>query len=182
MAKKLAEFQTAFQKAEANLKAAESGLERYLNNRQKQWELLGHGGDSLKDRIAALKKKGVTGASADEFAKKDAEALTLLKGIKDFYAALIGTINNYNVEHKKYTSARDEVKSISTTLEAEVAARDKKKEGIIAMDSKSLPDLKKLAAAVQKKLNECRDTLGVYSLIDENKQQVLLAKLLKDTV
>lgn len=182
MAKKLAEFQTAFQKADANLKAAEAGLERYLNNRQKQWELLGHGGDSLKDHIAVLKKKGVTGASTDEFAKKDAEALTLLKGIKDFYAALIGTINNFNAEYKKYISARDEVKNIGATLDAEVAARDKKKEGIIAMDSKSLPDLKKLAADVKKKLNECRDTLGIYALIDEKKEQMKLDALLKATL
>lgn len=182
MAKKLAEFQTAFQKADAALKSAEAGLERYLNNRQKQWELLGHGGNAIKDHIAALKKKGVTGASVEEFAHKDPETLTLYKGMKDHFGALIGTSTNFNGEYKKYVAARDQIKTISDTLNAEVAAREKKKEGVIAIDSKSLPQLKKLADEVKTKLNECRDTLGIYAAIDENKEKARLEQILKSSV
>jgi hypothetical protein len=182
MAKKLAEYSAAVKTIESTLKDAEAGMERFLNNRQKQKGALVEGGNHLKAHIVELKKKGKSGASLKDFAATDKETLQLVQGMKKLFADVIGTVNSFNAEYKKFVGGRDQLKKIAETLDAEVALRDKKKEGLIAIDSKSLPDLKKLQTEVTKKVSTCRDTLGIYALIDDKKEQTQFDQILAQVV
>lgn len=182
MAKKLADLQAQVKTLETALTNAAAGLERYLNNRQKQKAALVEGGQHLKDHIAELKKKGAKGATLNDFAGADKETVTLVQGMKKLFADVISTVNSFNAEFKKYKEGCDGLKKIGDTLDAEVTARDKKKEGVLAIDSKSLPDLKKMQTEVAGKLKAARTAGAVYAVIDEKKEQTQFDAILAQAV
>lgn len=157
MAKELEKFQ---KEAAALDKQADQCLEtvkKTSTNLNHFMEMFQQGCMQVGETVQKLKSQGKTGSKYDDF-KNEQEVKTVVQAMEDIR-------KNYTRNHKEFEDAKakaakvvDEYAKLQKTIEGEISSRKKKKDRkILAVDSKSLPEMEKLVESVKKKRLHVRD-------------------------
>ena len=166
MSKELEKFRKT---AKPFLKAASdavSGYGSHTTNREHHKQILLECAKEVGRRAAVLKKNGKSGTTMQDF-MDDKEIQQIGKTSKNALDSLIKEESRLDKILKTARDANAGMASVRGDLEKEIAKRKKKKDRkVLAVDSKSLPDMEKLSSELLKNFQTLRDDILMMAKSD----------------
>lgn len=183
MAKELDKFKKEWAKVSKDIASANEEIKKNANAVAQASGVRNEGCLQLGLEIQRCKDNGMQGKTVYDF-DSDNEVKACLKSINDYQAQLEKELKRMSgVVDKDFKKLKDSFWKLKSGLKEEIDKRDKKKNRkVAAVDSKSLPDLQKLYAEIDKATDREFAMVDVFVVEDIKSHDKELAGNLEDAV
>ncbi|MEX0311861.1 MAG: hypothetical protein AB3N17_16620 [Tateyamaria sp.] len=149
MSKELQKFEKEFAPLEKLAKAIRLEFDKHSTNREHHKQMLVQSAEQIGRDVQKAKDAGAQGTELKHF-MKDANVLSTMKTVMNALGQLGKEEQRLSKVEKDAVATKKKLDALQTTIEKEVATREKKKDRkVLAKDSKSLPDMVKLGKKVK---------------------------------
>ncbi len=157
MSKELDKFKKTYKPLSKSADSLLADYKSHGTNLQHHRDMLFEAANEIGRVVQTLKDAGKTGTELKDF-ENEKEMSTVMKTVLDIFAALSKEETRFKTISKDAPKVTDGLKTLRAAIDAEVTSREKKaNRKIAAVDSKSLPDMKKLSVEVAAKYQRMKD-------------------------